>query len=305
MQRYILPSIILFVIGLCIVASLAFRDEISFYSNLYRAFRAGKRFYNQYPLIARNVDFHQEIEPRLDVYSPDEGRGHPVLVFVHGGSWKDYDKELFAPVAMKLLPEGLVVVIPDYTLYPEAGYDQMASEVAAALSWTLENIEQYGGDPQKVVVAGHSAGAHLSGLAMLDPRFLSTYGHSSGEFCGWLGLSGVYDIQAEYDHWQAKGVTPKVILGVTGGQHNFRQASPIHHVRPELPPTLLIHGDEDETVPAQISIDMQTALQAAGASSVLVIYPEAGHSDYLFAALIGESARIVDDITGFVQRCAQ
>ena len=303
MRPYVITGIVAVLVALIAGIWLAFGDDITFYVNLFRAHQAGKRFYEQYPHLDRDVAFHPEMEPRLDVYSPAEGEGHPVLIFVHGGSWKDYDKELFAPVAQKLLPEGMVVVIPDYTLHPDADYEQMTREVAAAIRWTLENAARYGGDPDRVIVSGHSAGAHLSALALLDPRFLEGLGHSSDEICGWIGLSGPYDIQAEYDYWVAKGSTPEVMEEVMGGQGNFERASPVSHVRPDLPPLLIIHGDEDETVPAEISIAFHEALQAAGAPSTLTIYNGAGHSDFLFAALAEERARVVGDIAGFAQGC--
>lgn len=303
-MRRIIGAGLILLTGLGIGLYLAYRDEISFYVKLLQTFRISQRFYSEYPHLARDVAFHPDIAPRLDVYSPPSGSGHPVLVFVHGGSWKDYDKILFAPVAMKLLPEGMVVVIPDYTLHPDAGYEQMADEVAAALAWTLEKIEEYGGDPRRVVVAGHSAGAHLTGLALMDPRFLSAHGRSRNEICGWIGLSGVYDVQAEYDYWLARGTTPKVIVDVMGGEQNFAEASPLSHARADLPPILLIHGEEDKTVPVGIARDFYGVLQAAGADSSLTIYPEAGHSDYLLAALSEERAPIVAEIAQFVQRCA-
>lgn len=280
----------------------AYRDRLHWYLQLARAYSAARRFYADYEHLEKNVAFHPEKAPRLDVYSPPSGMGHPVLFFVHGGSWKDFRKELFAPVAMKLLPQGMVVVIPDYTLHPDAGYQQMTDEVAAALSWTLERIDQYGGDPSRVVVAGHSAGAHLAALAVMDPRFLAAYGHTSAEIRGLVGLSGVYDVQAEYDFWLAKGTFPRVIAEVMGGQSNFRQASPLHYVRAELPPVLLLHGEKDETVPLSIASEFHAALQSAGADSALEVYFGQGHADYLFSALTQERARLVLDIAAFVRR---
>lgn len=293
-------AIALLLLGLCAAAFLAFQGEITFYTNLFKAYRDGKQFYDNYPYLAQDVAFHPDMSPRLDVYSPPGGARHPVLVFIHGGSWKDYDKELFAPVAMKLLPEEMVVVIPDYSLYPDAGYEQMAREVAAALSWTLDNVQEYGGDPDCVIVAGHSAGGHLAALALMDPRYLADHGRSAADVRGFLGLSGVYDVQAEYDFWQAKGIRPRVIEGVMDGSRNLSQASPTHYVRPGLPPVLLIHGDEDRTVPVEIAIDFHAALQAAGVPVELNIYGGAGHTDYLFATLGGEHASVVDDMVAFV-----
>lgn len=281
----------------------AYRDRVGWYVQLARTYYAARRFYRQYEHLERNVAFHPDKQPRLDVYSPPSGKGYPVLFFVHGGSWKDFHKELFSPVAMKLLPEGMVVVIPDYTLHPDAGYEQMADEVAAALSWTLERIEGYGGDPSRVIVAGHSAGAHLAALAVMDPRFLAAYGHSAAEIRSLVGMSGVYDVQAEYDYWMDQGSYPEVIVEVMGGEENFVQASPIEYVGPDLPPVLLIHGERDETVPLSIATAFHDALQSAGANSELEIYAGLGHADYLFAALAQERARLVADIVAFVRRC--
>jgi len=283
-------------------AGWVYRDRIGGYVQLARAYYAARRFYANYEHLERDVAFHPEMQPRLDVYSPPSGTGHPVLVFVHGGSWKDFHKELFAPVAMKLLPEGMVVVIPDYTLYPDAGYEQMAGEVAAALTWTLDNIDAYGGDPGRIVVAGHSAGAHLALLAVMDPRFLGAYGHSGAEIRGLVGMSGVYDVQAEYDFWLSQGTYPEVIVEVMGGEENLLQASPIHYVRPDLPPVLLLHGERDETVPLGIATGFHAALQSAGAASELEVYAGLGHADYLFAALAEARPRLVVDIAAFVRR---
>lgn len=305
MRKYLRLGILGAVVGLGVGGWLAYGQEIRFYAGLLRAYLVAKRFYAEYEHLARDIAFHPEMDPRLDVYSPDSGEGHPVLVFVHGGGWRSYDKELFAPVAQKLVPQGFVVVIPDYTLHPDAGYEQMAHEVAAAISWTLDNVEQYGGDPQRVVVAGHSAGGHLTGLALMDPRFLQSDGHLPTELCGWVGMSGVYNIGAEYEFWQAQGVTAEVMEEVMGGQANFALASPIHYVQPELPPILLIHGEQDETVPVHIARDFQAALQAVGAASELKVYASAGHADYLFAALGEKPAEVIIDLVDFVQRCSR
>jgi len=283
-------------------AAWVYRDRLSFVIDLLKAYTAARRFYASYEHLARDVIFHPDMAPRLDVYSPPDGTGHPVLLFVHGGSWQDYDKTLFAPVAMKLLPQEMVVVIPDYTLYPDAGYEQMAHETAAAIAWTLENVERYGGDPDKVVVAGHSAGAHLAALALLDPRFLSAHGHNAGEVRGLVGLSGPYDIRAEYDYWQARGVYPKVLVEVMGGQDHFQVASPVSYVRAGLPPILLIHGRQDETVPVEISEAFYADLQAAGADVALSVYEDSGHSDFLFDALSQPQAPLIVDLVGFVRQ---
>ncbi len=212
-------------------------------------------------------------------------------------------------MAMKLLP-GMVVVIPDYTLYPNAGYEQMTQEVAAALTWTLENIHQYGGDPERVVIAGHSSGGHLVGLTVMDPRFLGELGHKSDEVCGMIGLSTGYDIHAQYAYEQSKNGTGdthlmKTMVGVMGGKENFSKASPINYTRSALPNTLLIHGDADQTVPITQALEFRKAMQNAGAKCELKIYPDQGHSEILFNALMEQKSQIVTDLSAFVHRCTQ
>jgi acetyl esterase/lipase len=275
----------------------------AFYTKLYKAHRAGKKFYSQYEHMEREVPFHPEMDVRLDVYSPATGRGHPVLIFVHGGRWKDFTKELFAPVAMKLLPEHIVVVIPDHTLHPHAQYEQMTHEISAALSWTLENIERYGGDPRRVVIAGHSSGGQLAGLAVMDLRFLQAFGHTSSEVCGVVGISGAYDLDGQYIFERSKGSDAPVMTAVMGRQENFSVASPINYVRPGLPPFLVIHGDADQTIPLSQATDFHQALQRAKVRSELKIYPGRGHSEIFFSALEEESPQIVADISGFVHSC--
>lgn len=280
-----------------------------YYLRLLRAYFVARRFRARYEHLARDVPFHPGVDVRLDVYSPGSGADHPVLVFVHGGAWSKYHKELFSPVAMRLLPEGIVVVIPDHTLYPDARYERMTREVAAALSWTLEIVGEYGGDPRRVVVAGHSSGAHLAGLAVMDPRFLRAYGHASDEVSGMLGLGGGYDVPAQYAFERAKDSeeTPlmRTMVGVMGGKRNFSEASPIRHVDSDLPPVLLIHGDEDRTVPVSQSEDLHAALQEAGARCEMKVYAGCGHADFLFDALLNRRARTVKDIVDFMYDCTE
>jgi hypothetical protein len=123
------------------VSGCALVSQVTFYGNLLRANQAGLRFRRTHENLALGVSFSDRSDVTLDLFSPEEGDRFPVLIFVHGGGWNSYDKELFTPVAMQLLPQEMVVVIPDYTLHPSATYRQMAREVADATAWVLENIK--------------------------------------------------------------------------------------------------------------------------------------------------------------------
>ncbi|MFW6261845.1 MAG: alpha/beta hydrolase [Spirochaetota bacterium] len=289
-----------------LVSGCAVLRNAGFYWNLARANRAGARFYRTYDHLERDVAYTEVSDARLDVYSPVSGGDHPVLVFVHGGGWDSYDKELFAPVAMQLLPREMVVVIPDYTLYPEATYEQMARETAAAVAWTLENAGAYGGDPGRVVLSGHSAGGHLSGLVALDPRWLAEYGRSPDELCGWIGLSGVYDVDAQMAFERERDGEAPVMTAVMEGEENFPTASPVTWASgATVDEVWLIHGVRDETVPVGMSEQLATVLDEAGVRSHLLLYRDRGHSDFLFDALSDPSARVLDDIAAAVHGCTE
>jgi len=115
------------------------------------------------------------------------------------------------------------------------------------------------------VIGGHSSGGQLVGLAMLEPRFLHAYRHTKDEVCGVILANSGYDISAQYAFGQGegKGDTPlmRAMIGVMGGQENFSTVFPINYVQPDLSPILLIHGDEDQTVPVSIAVDFHAALQ--------------------------------------------
>ncbi len=277
--------------------------HLVFLGRLWQAQRVASRFYTQCPTVHKNLRFSAGPRPCLDVYRPADGKGYPVFIYVYGGSWASGNKELYAPIGQRLMPEGMVVVIPNYTTYPEAVFPQPTREIAAAIAWTLDNIEHYGGDPRRVVVGGQSAGGQIAGLAVFDLQYLAAHGHRPSDVCGFFGLSGVYDVPAQVEHAQRHGRRGRYVINVMGGRHNLAAASPTNFTGPQAPRTLLIHGDADPTVPLSMSQDLHRRLSAAGAPSELVVYPGGGHSTILFEALAQSPARLVTDITRFVRAC--
>ena len=277
-------------------------DELKFFYRLWRAHRQANRFYADYPWVTKNIAYHPGMPRRLDVYRPEQGTGHPVIVYIYGGSWSSGNKELYAPAAQRFVPSGFVLVIPDYTLHPQAGYPRQTEEIAAALAWTLDHIADYGGDPRRVVLAAQSAGAQISGLALLEPRWLAAYGHSAADVRGFVGISGVYDFEAVLAYHSASPRARKLLSAILGGEDKAGQASPIRYVSAQCPPALLIHGDADTTVPIEVGRQFHERLTAAGVNSEFVTYPGAGHADILFRALTEKPPQLIDDIVGFVQR---
>jgi acetyl esterase/lipase len=296
---------------LVVVAALAvwlftrLRAAVRSYLRLLRAKLLADQFYAECPLVTKNVCYHPTVAARLDVYQPESGSGYPVALYVYGGSWNSGKKELYASAAQRLLPAGLVLVIPDYTLYPTAGFPRQTQDIAAAIAWTLDNIGDYGGDPRRVVVVAQSAGAQVAALAVLDPRWLAVHHHSPSELLGFIGISGVYDLPTQLAHLRRNRRASHFVMDVVGGPTNLRQASPSEFVGPETPPTLLIHGDADRTVPVRMSKDFHSRLLAAGVQSDLQIYSRAGHAEILLQALTDDPSQLLNDMLTFIRRLTQ
>ena len=131
---------------------------------------------------------------KLDVF-PSSQVGAPVLVFIHGGYWRSLDKADHSFIAPAFVNQGACVVVPNYALCPAVTLPQIVMQMVAALAWTHRNISQYGGDPRRITVVGHSAGGHLA--AMLLACQWSTYANDlpANLVKNALSISGLYDLE--------------------------------------------------------------------------------------------------------------
>lgn len=120
---------------------------------------------------------------RLDIF-PSGAAGAPTVVYIHGGYWQANDKEPYACLGEGLLPAGWNLALVEYTLAPAARLDAIVAEIRAAVAWVIEHAKEHGGDPQRVFVAGHSAGGHLTAMAMEDARV-----------AGGVAISGLFDLE--------------------------------------------------------------------------------------------------------------
>lgn len=128
---------------------------------------------------------------KLDVYPADEGAKAPVHVFFHGGYWRAQDKENFAFIAGMLVPRGVTTVVANYELCPASTLDEVADSALAAMSWIFRNVGDFGGDPDRVTLSGHSAGAHLG--AEIVAHDWGTEDRSGAGLKGATLISGIFD----------------------------------------------------------------------------------------------------------------
>ena len=171
--------------------------------------------------------------PKLNVFSKkkDAKVSKPVLIFVHGGNWNSGSKDLYSFLGRNFAKHGVVSVLPGYTLSPNANYDVMAAQVAEAIQWTQKNIAQYGGDPSRIFLTGHSAGGHLVALATLNPK----YGVDPEDISGIiLNDAAALDMK----HYLENNPPTKVdnyTTTWTKDPENWKDASPIYFLNEKSP----------------------------------------------------------------------
>ena len=239
-----------------------------------------------------SVAFGSSSRQQLDVYQPTVSRNGIVVVFFYGGGWSMGQRAEYRFVAQTLTRHGATVVVADYRLHPEVVFPEFMHDAAAAVAWTHRNIAQYGGDPSKIYLLGHSAGAHIATLLALDPQYLQLQGVNATILAGVVGLSTPADFAATLE---AK------YRPVFVDQARLVLAQPIRYVRADAPPMLLQHGADDTLVLPRNSAVLAQAIQAAGGQARARIYPDKGHSGMLliFSEVLGRSV-ILDDTLGFL-----
>ena len=236
---------------------------------------------------------------KLDIYRPvGPLRSKAVIVFVYGGSWKTGSRRHYRFVGQTLASQGYLVVIPDYRLYPEVQFPRFVEDAAAAIGWVHGEIASRGGDPDRIVVAGHSAGAHIAALLALDRRYLDDVAVPQDVISGLIGLAGPY----VFDPLKYAGIRP-----IFETAKNPDSARPITFVNRAAPPALLIHGTDDRTVDPRNSEELTRQLVAAGASARYLPLVDVGHSGILMAlaAPFRDRAPVVQEISGFVDGLAR
>lgn len=229
---------------------------------------------------------------QLDVYQPTAPGNGTVVVFFYGGGWRIGQRAEYRFVAQALTRRGATVVIPDYRTYPSGVFPDFMHDAAAAVAWTRNNIAQYGGDPSKVYLVGHSAGAHIATLLALDSTYLAAQGMGTELIAGVIGLATPANFAATLE---AK------YRPAFGNQTALERAQPIRYLRGDAPPMLLLHGADDRVVSPRNSLALADGITALGGRARAKVYPGKGHPGLIlfFIPLFG-GATILEDTTSFL-----
>ncbi len=234
---------------------------------------------------------------RIFVIAPAQATSapRPVLVFIHGGSWNSGDPGDYQFIGRKFARHGFVVALPGYRLGREGAFPHMLEDSAAALAWVRDHIAESGGDPDRVFVMGHSAGAYNAVMLGLERQWLGRAGVPDGFVKGVIGLAGPYDFYP---------FTSESSKAAFGSAPDPALTQPIHFARADAPPMLLMTGDQDTSVKPRSSLALARALSAAGQPTQAVIITGTDHAGIVMklAAPFDRDSRVEDAVLSFLTR---
>ncbi len=195
---------------------------------------------------------------KLDVTAPTDTKGFATLVWFYGGGLKRGDKDMPSEyvheVAASLAKGGVATVTPNYRLSPKVVYPAYVDDAAASFAWTVKHIAEFGGDPHKVFIGGHSAGGYLALLVGFDPARLKPYGLTLGSVAGIAQVSG--QIFTHYTVREERGQSKYAITS--------DEAAPCFYVKKALPPVLTLYAQNDMISRAEENQFFVATLKAAG-----------------------------------------
>lgn len=252
----------------------------------------------------RTTDVPYGSGPRqqLDLYTPTQPAprgGWPVVVFFYGGSWNEGERRDYAFVGEALASRGVLTLVADYRLYPEVRYPDFLRDSAAALAWGLSHAQRLGGNPRRVFVMGHSAGAYNAAMLALDARWLqqnTADRHAPTELAGFIGLAGPYDFLPMTNvDTQPVFFHPDYPPGT----------QPLSHASAAAPPTFLGAAREDRLVdPQRNTRGLAQRLQALQVPVTMQMYDRVSHASLIgaFGTPLRWMAPVLDDVAAFIER---
>lgn len=244
-----------------------------------------------------DIAYGEAPRQKLDIYLARQhnGQQRSTVVFFYGGSWESGQKDQYKFVAEALTSAGFDVVIPDYRVHPDVRFPAFVDDGAAALSWVKQYLADYGGQSDRLFVAGHSAGAHIAALLALDEQYLEHYGLRPDQINGMIGLAGPYDFLP------LKSDTLKTIFGPE--QTRWR-SQPINFVDGSNPPVLLLVGNNDLTVLPKNSRNLAAKIREKNGNVELVEFKDYGHVAMVakLARPLRGDGRLLETISAFIHQ---
>lgn len=262
-------------------------SPLTIYNTLAPADREGVR-------ARSDVAYGELPRQKLDVYVPaSRAANAPVAVFFYGGSWNSGAKGDYAFVGKALASRGIVTVVADYQLVPQVVFPAFLDDSARAVVWAHANAAQFGGDPKRLFVVGHSAGAYNASMIALDGRYLRALGASPSIIKGAALLAGPYDfLPLDVDSTKA----------AFGQAKDLNATQPINFVTRSSPPMFLATGSDDTLVRPRNSKSLAAKLDAQRVPVTHRTYGGVTHVGIMLALSLPfrGQAPVLDDIASFI-----
>jgi len=224
---------------------------------------------------------------RLDLYVP-ERQNWPVLVFIHGGGWNTGDKaydvagsDLYANIGRYFASRGIGTAVINYRLLPHVNWREQIRDAAAATAWVYRNAARYGGNPKRLFLSGHSAGAQLAARIALDPEPLKKEGFSKGIVAGVIGVSGAgYEIASKRSISSTGGLKTYYAKRFADGDETdawAKEASILRFIDKTAPPFLILYGSAETNDLKQQSELLAKRLKSSGVPMEWIVIPHRDH----------------------------
>ncbi len=232
----------------------------------------------------------------LDIWAPDTAGADrlPVVIFWYGGGWAKGDRASYAFAGRALARAGFLVVIPDYRKVPQVHFPAFLDDGAEAVAWTQNTIAQHGGDPARLALMGHSAGAYQAVMLALDAKRLSAAGSDPANIKAAVGLSGPYDFYP---------FTSERAIAAMSQWPDPAETQPITFARADAPPLLLVTSDGDETVRVKNANNLGAKLRAVGAPVEVKNYGPLDHEEVVMALSVPFRSKgpVLEDSVAFLK----
>ncbi len=235
---------------------------------------------------------------RFDLYRPNvqaTAEATPIVVFFYGGSWTTGERADYRFVGEALASQGIVVLVADYRLSPVHRYPTFVEDSAQAVRWAFDHAGEYGANPARLFVMGHSAGAYNAAMVALDARWLAPLGMRPAQLAGWIGLAGPYDfLPIENRQTQVAFEWPATVA----------DSQPLFHASSRSPPALLLAPGNDNVVdPRRSTLAMAERLRRQGVRVESALYPGVSHITIVasLAPVLRGRAPVLERVAAFVK----
>ena len=249
--------------------------------------------------LASGQTFNAAEKLKLDIWGDPKGNAKkPVMVFFYGGGWANGERSHYGFAARAYAAKGFIVVVPDYRKVPQVRFPVFNQDGAAAVRWVHDNIQHYGGDPARIVLAGHSAGAYIAMMLTLDRHYLRDAGVDPAIIRATVGLSGPYDFYP-YDS--------KRSINAMHAWPNPQETQPIAYARKDAPPIMVVTGTADDTVKPRNAILLSKRLHELGAPVEFRAFDDLSHEDVVMALSkpFRSKAPVLQDSADFLMKAVQ